>query len=124
MDYPYTWAGYTYRISAIQIESAINAGLHHALICCEPDVARRVADSYCGQLVFLDSDLNRKARYSLQRRRDMSEENIRMRWLEVERLRARYDAEPGLFDLTVVNSFATGNPANMLRQLAEILGPA
>ena len=85
-----------------------------------PDVARRVADRYCGLLVFLDSDLNREAWYSLQRRRDMSKENIGMRWLEGERLRARYYAEPGLFDLTVVNSFATGDPAGMLRQFAQI----
>lgn len=123
MDYPYQWAGYTYCISAIQIESAINAGLHHALICCDPDVARRVADNYCGLLVFLDRDLNREDWYTLQRRRDIAEKDIGIRWLEMERLRARFDAEPGLFDLTVVNRSAD-DPANMLRQLTEILSLA
>ena len=124
MDYPYMWAGCTYCIFAIQIESAIHAGLHHALICCEPDTARRVADNYSGLLVLLDSDLNRHAWYALQRQRDRSAENIDKRWLEVKRLRARRKAEPGLFDLMVVNSFATGDPAAMLRQLATVLDPA
>jgi guanylate kinase len=121
-DYIYETYGYHYGIQRNQIDDAIANHRHHFIICNDIAVIRSIKRDYESRVkvVFHQFDAPKEALLEIQRRRNISDDEIELRLAKTEALYKTFADEGILFDGVLHNHYGDP-PEAMLREFEELL---
>jgi guanylate kinase len=121
-DYIYETYGYRYGIQRAQIDAAIIARKDHFIICNDIAVIRQVKRDYGSsvKVIFHHFDAPREALKRIQQARNISDDEIELRFAKTEVLYRTFVEERALFDGVLHNHYGA-NPEAMVKEIERLL---
>ncbi len=121
-DYIYAQYGHKYGIQKKQIDESIIQGKHHIIICNDIKTIEDIKQNYGHRVrvIFLRFDAPRNTLLSIQRARNISDDEVNLRIQKIHILNQTFVDRSELFDHVIINKFDTRS-GQMLDQLIRII---
>jgi len=116
-DYVYQTYGHRYGIQRKQIDKALKTNRHHFIICNDVPTIRAIKRDYGSpvRVVFHYFDAPRSALLTIQKSREISDDEIELRLAKTEALYRTFVEDWELFDAALYNHFGEDTSALLTR---------
>ena len=120
-DYIYNQYGYEYGIEKAQIERSLSMNRCHFVICNDIEIIERIKNDYRGKVtvIFLCFDAPREELIKIQKKREISDDEIDVRLNKMEYLNQVFIENTHVFDEVIKNKY--DYPDKMLKQVDRII---
>lgn len=125
-EYFYNQYGNEYAIDKNQLEEAVRGNYHHFVICNDVPTIKKIKEDFkfMVKVIYLDFDAPEDTIRTIQERRGINDDEIKIRISKIEYLKQIWidNLGKGLFDEIIVNRFGTNPETNLWPQLERIIG--